>query len=283
MRPVLFYYGGHALYAYWLFFGLALLLGVLLSLHLASQRNLPFWRVWGTCLLAVIAGFFFARVGHVLFGSSLSDLADFRRGGEVSFTGIVSALIIACFSGRLLRLPVRDVMDAAAPSVFLAQGIQRIGCFFNGCCHGLVSDSVLAYTCPKLLSPEGDAIGTPAFLLHLEHGLVERGDPCSLPVFPIQLVSLALCCTIASAAVLLYRRRLLHGKLVWFCLLTYGLSRFAVQWFRPNYDGEGIMSGWNSGHAYSAAVVIAALLALLWPIVAKHGSSRHDRTTRKVD
>lgn len=36
------------------------------------------------------------------------------------------------------RPPLLRAMDVGAPSVVLGEGITRIGCFLNGCCHGVV-------------------------------------------------------------------------------------------------------------------------------------------------
>jgi len=262
MRPVLFIVGGQPLYSYWFFFGLGMLGAVLLALVLSKYRKLPFYKMWLLCFSAVFVAFIIARLSSVGFGMDIADTFDFSKGGEVSFGGLWSAFVVLAVGAKLFRLKTTDVLDVATPSVFLAQGIQRIGCFLNGCCHGPVSDSWLAYRCAKSISPAGDIVGTPCFMYHLELGFVSRGDASSLPVFPIQLLSSAICILMAGALAVLVVRSHLEGKLLWLSLLIYGLLRFVIQWYRPNYGG-GPLVGWNDGHTLSLITGVMGLLGLV--------------------
>ena len=74
----------------------------------------------------------------------LENLKDtFENGvslGGFSFFGavfLVSVLMIGF--GKLLKMPVKTSLDASAICVCAMIGTIRVGCFFNGCCGGLMT------------------------------------------------------------------------------------------------------------------------------------------------
>jgi len=275
MRPTMFTIGGHAVFSYWLLFGFAMLGGALLLLALGNGRELQFQRMWWVCLAAVLAAFVSARVGHLFFGTTLAESVDYSKGGQLSFGGLWGAAVALAIAARALRLRVSDVMDVAAPSVFLAGGIQRVGCFLGGCCHGPVSSSALACRFPKYLNPTGDIVGSPCFQSHLARGLVTQGDAYSLPVFPVQLVSSAIWILLAAVLVVLVVRGVLRGKLLWVSLIAYGAVRFVIQWYRPGYGGAGL-EGWNGGHTLSLVTFGAGLFGLVLSILLARTRGRRE-------
>ncbi len=263
MYPVLFELGGQPLYSYWFFFGLGMLLGVLTCLWLTGRRGLSFWRVWSVCFGAVIAAFACARVTFLYYDPGFDPLSALSQGGEVSFGGIFAALVAFIVLGKVVRLPLRDLLDAAAPAIFLAQAVQRIGCFCNGCCHGPVYDSVFSVRFPQIVNLQGEIIGTPCFQHHLALGSVDSSDLYSLPVVPMQVVSMAIGLLVAGVGVGLFLRGRLHGRLMWLSFALYGVLRFGTQWFRPNYDGNNLVWGWNTGHTFSLIMCLVGVSLLV--------------------
>lgn len=259
MCPVLFDVGGRTLYSYWFFYGLGMLAGVLLCIWLGRRRALPFGKLWLVCLLAVFAAFASARVAFVAFDPAFDPFDDLRHGGEVSFGAFAGALVVFAAAGALLRLPLRDLLDACAPSLFLAESIQRIGCYCNGCCYGPVYDSLLSVRFPKIINPDGDIIGTPCFVHHLATGIAQNTDLYSQPVIPIQFVSMGVALGVSVLGVILFRHRRFQGGVLWASLVLYGAARFGLQWFRPNYDADDGTFGWNIGHTASAAMFVVGL------------------------
>ena len=53
----------------------------------------------------------------------------------------------------------------------------------------------------------------------------------------------------------------LLGLLLALYFVLYGLSRFIIQWYRPNYDNNN-QSGWNSGHTVFGLIKDIALVIL---------------------
>lgn len=262
MRPVLFELGDNPIYGYWFFYGVGLLLAVCGAMWLSQLRGLPFWNMWWLLLLSVIGAFLGARLSYGLFDPNFDRYGDLRQGGEVSFGGILFAVGVALLWAWWKGMRIADVLDCGAPSVCLAQGVQRIGCFCNGCCFGPVADTPLSVCFPKYISSEGDIVGTPCFQHHLSIGIVERSAAVSLPVIPTQLLETGICCAIAGIAVWLFMKGKLKGQLMWGMFLAYGLFRFGLQWLRPNYDLDAARWGWNSGHTMALGMVVIGILGL---------------------
>ena len=251
MHPVLFELGGRSLYGYWFFYGLGMLLGALLCMWLGRRRSLPFWKMWTICVAAVLGAFFFARLSYLFFDPTFDVSSDLRSGGEISFGGLFGAALVFIATAALLRLPIRDVLDTCAPTIFLAQGIQRLGCFCNGCCQGPVSDSFLSVRFPKIINLEGEIIGSPCFIHHLATDLVDRADHYSLPVIPMQFVSMAVALTVAAVGTWMFLAGRFQGRLLWLSFATYGPLRFITQWFRPNYDRNN-----RGSHLYATTMTL---------------------------
>ncbi len=265
MSPVLLTLGGRPLYAYWFFYGLGLSVGAILYVTLVRRRGFAFRDGWGLALALVVCAFLGGRGAFYAYAKDFPLPYFFRLeyGGEVSFGAFGGALAAALAGGALRRLPAGDVLDPLAPALFAGEGIQRIGCFLNGCCYGVRWNGPGAVRFPKFLDVTGDIVGTSCFTDQMKLGLVDRTDAWSLPVFPIQPVMTVLGLGLAAAGVVLHRRGLFRGRILWLAFAAYGIVRFATQWFRPNYDFDGRTAGWNSGHTMSL-VMAAAGLALLF-------------------
>lgn len=259
MRPVLIELGGQPLYGYWFFYGLGMLLGSSLCIWLGLRRSLPFWKLWGVCVAAVLGAFFFARLSFIFFDPTFNVSSDLRQGGEVSFGGLFGAAAVFVTTAAFLRLPLRDMLDACAPSIFLAQGIQRLGCFCNGCCHGPVSESFLSVRFPKIINLQGEIIGSPCFVHQLTTGAVNRSDLYSLPVIPMQFVSMGIALTVAGIGAWMFLTGRFNGRLLWLSFAVYGPLRLITQWFRPNYDGDNAVAGWNIGHTASIGMFVIGI------------------------
>jgi len=262
MCRILFEFQGRPIYAYWFFYALGMFLAGFLGFYLAYRRSQKLLKVCILCLAMIIFAFAFGRLNAFCLKGTFSGFFDLRGGGQVSFGGVIGALFILIVLARILRLPTEDALDISACAIPVAQGIQRIGCFCHGCCYGPISNSILSVRFPKYTNSNGDIIGTPCFIHHLNLNLVEPSDTHSLPVFPIQLVAVAGCLLISGVCLWMLKQGKLKGRLLWFYFALYGAFRFTVQWFRPNYDGNNAVSGWNSGHTMSVAMLFIGIIFL---------------------
>lgn len=108
----------------------------------------------------VIAGFIgskllytLTRIKDIMADPSLVlSLSD----GWVVWGGIIGGLIGGYIYCRTHKMNFWKQIDLIIPSVALAQGFGRIGCFFAGCCYGVETTSVLGVVFPEgSLAPAG--------------------------------------------------------------------------------------------------------------------------------
>ena len=90
---------------------------------------------------------------------------------------------------------------------------------------------------------------------HVMHGI---------PVHPTQLYEVAGNLAIFAGLGVFYRRKRFDGQIFWLYVLSYGLLRFAVEFFRGDYDVHyfGVLT---IGHLIAGVMVAAALVSLSLP------------------
>jgi len=157
------------------------------------------------------------------------------------------------------KLDIRALGDSFAPAIPLGVGIGRIGCFMNGCCYGKVADGLpWAVEFPKLFSASKGIIGSPAFVDHMHHGLVESSSTSSLPVHPTQLYSVVVAWATAGLLFYLGRSTWCRGKLIWVYLGMYAATRFAIEFFRG--DNESVVLGLTISQVVGLLVLMGLAL-----------------------
>ena len=179
-------------------------------------------------------------LGAKLFG--VLSLLSFRLGlglpvsvhelvedsGIVFYGGMLFFLLSVNLSIRRFVLYKRaSSWGLAALIVPLFHGFARIGCYFGRCCYGIVMEG-------------------PFFARFFEHRL------------PVQLLESGFNFLLFMALLLLfYYRRKSRGKLVRVYLLSYGLFRFGIEFFR----GDALRGGFGP-LSFSQWVSLCVLLGL---------------------
>lgn len=99
--------------------------------RLAGRYGLPTEPIERAVLWAIPAGIVGARADFVLSHpgqfSSLGEVLQIWNGGLALFGGLIGAILVALLVLRHSRLPLRLILDVAAPAIALAIGIGRIG------------------------------------------------------------------------------------------------------------------------------------------------------------
>lgn len=168
-------------------YGVALMVGFLLSIMWAAQRALKSRAnpdiVLNCGFIAIIGGVVGARFMYVMHyweqfahhGSPVGILfaiVDVRKGGLEVYGGFIAvALAVWIYLWRWGH-SVRWYLDIMAPSAALGMGIGRIGCYLNGCCWGGV--------CHDLPWAVQFPFGSPAEMRQWEDRLPEAGLPKEL-------------------------------------------------------------------------------------------------------
>jgi phosphatidylglycerol---prolipoprotein diacylglyceryl transferase len=205
----LFTLWGRPVNLYLVFVALGALAALEIILHIGWERGIS----TGLCIAAWLVGFGALVLGGVVLPSWMQGVLPGQGHWSLSF--LVCALL---GEGSLILLQPKwrslapDLLDMLSPAVALGQSIGRLGCFAAGCCYG---------------SP---APGLPWAVTLVGSSSAERYP--GLPLHPVQLYEALGCLLIFLLLWSLRRRPGRRGKLLWLYLLSYGLLRFGLEFFR---------------------------------------------------
>ncbi len=123
--------------------------------------------------------------------------------------GVLGGFLFCCYK----KINFLSYFDLALPSVALAQGFGRIGCFLAGCCYGRPTDSTIGITFTN-----------------------SAYAPNGISLIPTQLISSAL--DFLHFFVLLYiaRHKKAEGQVGGFYLIFYSIGRFILEYFRGDME-----------------------------------------------
>lgn len=133
-------------------YGLMIAIGIFSAYFLAEYRakkiGLDAEAIFGLTCWAVVAGliggkvlYYITTIEEILKDPSLLlQVAD----GFVIYGSLIGGILGVVLYCRWKKLNCLSYFDLAVPSVALAQGFGRIGCFLAGCCYGRETDSACA-------------------------------------------------------------------------------------------------------------------------------------------
>ena len=157
-------------YAVMMASGYAVALAVVLWLaprRRVGDEGLDRGQIFDLFVVMLISSLLGAKIGHTLFeapghktadGRTIHTLVELLRedpwhwlrlgeGGYVWYGGMVGALAVAVWYFRSRpHLNALLYADAFAPAVMVGAAIGRVGCFMEGCCHGVPTSVPWAVT-----------------------------------------------------------------------------------------------------------------------------------------
>ena len=231
-------------------FGVFYLTGIILyfviSWRIARQYGLK-RRVWIAASVCYLVGMTVgAKLLFDLRHGSLDVPALFRAehyiqgglwGGLLAYLGLAVPMVLLLTRQRLAAL---DLVGLSTPVPWIA---AKLGCLFNGCCHGKPCSLPWAIT-----FPEG-----------------ARGAPAGIPSHPSQLYEVGIMLVLLLVFAMFGSDRWQGTKLLWF-LAIYGLGRAATDFLRGDAEGRlyfGLLS-LTQLLCLAAAIVACDLLILRW-------------------
>jgi len=141
MYPDLFKFGSITIHSYGVMIALAVVLCAwglskdAKALKISSETiyDLMFWTVaWGI----LGARIFYISLTWDYFSQNLLEMIMLQHGGLAWQGGFLGGALAGIWFLKRRKLPLRPMLDLAAPYIALGQSIGRIGCFLNGCCYG---------------------------------------------------------------------------------------------------------------------------------------------------
>jgi phosphatidylglycerol:prolipoprotein diacylglycerol transferase len=249
MHPVLFEAGRFTIYTYGVLLAAAYLLGLQFALVRARRRGLDADRVMDLGIYIIISALVGAKlllvvvdVGH--YWRNPGEILTVARSGGVFYGGLILAVIVALWYLRRHRLPMWTTTDVFAPGIALGHVVGRLGCLMAGCCYGRPTDVPWAITFTDTLAAKN------------------VGTPLDVPLHPTQLYEAG--AELLILAVLLateHKGRPFPGRTFWGYLLLYGISRFAIEFFRG--DPRGMVGAFSTSQFVSLVLVPLSLVMLI--------------------
>lgn len=223
-------------------YGLMIGLGVMAALLLGDYRSKKFGlngdHIYGMTFSAVILGFVAARILFIIteWESFLQNPIQYLAGaGFVVYGGIIGGFLTIYGFCKIKKIDMLAYLDLMIPSVALAQGFGRIGCFLAGCCYGRETDSVL--------------------------GVVFTNSdfaPNGVKVLPTQLFMAG--GDLLLMAILLWyaSKRPVRGRTSMLYLILYSIGRFIIEFLRN--DDRGTVGTLSTSQFIAIFTLAAGLL-----------------------
>lgn len=273
--------GPVGVHPYGLFMVLAFSSAFLLIHLLARRTGVNPDRLIPGYVAAAVGGMIGARLLYALAVDPVrtfsNPLSLFSGAGFAVYGGIIGGIVGVALFVRYAKLPVWRIADIAAPGVIIGMGVGRFGCFTAGCCHGAVAPRGDAAT-PLLAGvfPGGQlwVSSQLPFLtneFHSNAGNVVRHDLLDLPLYPTQLWSALVLCSLAGLLVWAWKNRRFDGQIAALTLMLEPPTRIFIETFRA--DHRGYVVSWP---------VSEAVAAWLPPGLAQAGAELGDATLTGV-
>ena len=207
MKNDLFSIGPLTIHSYGLMIALGILVCVFMGMYRARKYGYKDEAVLDIAIFGILSGFIGAKLLYVLveFDRFLENPMDVLGSeGFVVYGGIIVGALAGVLYCRIKKLPCWEYFDLLAPSIAVAQGFGRIGCFLAGCCYG---------------------------------------RPTGVPLIPTQLISSVGDFAIAGILLLYNKRNKKAGNVGILYMLLYGIGRFLVECLRSDDRGTvGMLS-----------------------------------------
>ncbi|WP_125154583.1 prolipoprotein diacylglyceryl transferase [Clostridium rectalis] len=224
MKPILFEIFGIKIYGYGAMIALGILSALLLLKHRIKNENYDEDSVFNMSVIAIISGVLGGKILYIITElKNISENPNILRNiqaGFVIYGAIIGGALSVYFYCKKKSWNFLRMFDIVIPSISLAQGFGRIGCFLAGCCYGK----------PTQLSIGVEFIKSPF-------------APNGVLIHPTQIYS-AIFDFVLTIILLWYdKKERKDGRIFALYTIIYGVGRIIVEYFRDDPRGNvGIFS-----------------------------------------
>lgn len=226
MKNELLTIGPFTVYGYGLMIAIGIVAGCLTAEYRARKQGLDSEQIFPMILWCLVGGFLCAKLLFWIteWKSIAQDpgfMMETLSSGFVVFGGIIGGILTGFLYCRIKGLIFFKYADVILPSVALAQGFGRIGCFLAGCCYGKETESFLSVTFQ-------DSVYAPNHVA----------------LIPTQLYSSGLDFLHFLLLLLIARNKKADGQVTACYLIFYSIGRFVIEFFRGDIirGSVGILS-----------------------------------------
>lgn len=226
MKNELLTIGPFTVYGYGLMIAVGIVAGCLVAEYRARRQGLDSEQIFPMILWCLLGGFLCAKLLFWIteWKSIVQDpgfMMETLSSGFVVFGGIIGGILTGVLYCRIRKLAFLKYADVILPSVALAQGFGRIGCFLAGCCYGKETNSVLSVTFQN-----------------------SAYAPNHVALIPTQLYSSGLDFLHFLLLLLIAHNKKADGQVTACYLIFYSVGRFVIEFFRGDIirGSVGILS-----------------------------------------
>ncbi|MBU3178906.1 prolipoprotein diacylglyceryl transferase [Clostridium estertheticum] len=239
MKPILFEFSFVKIYGY----GLMIMIGILSALCLLSCRSKKEQynedNVWDMAILTIICGVIGGKVMYIItdIKEVLQNPSVLKNVGNgfVIYGAILGGILGIYIYSKKKAWNTLSVLDLLVPSLPLAQGFGRIGCFLAGCCYGKVTSL-----------PIGVEFNNSLFA------------PANVHLIPTQIFSSIFDFMLALFLLWYDRRERKKGRVFSLYLIIYSVGRFLIEFLRD--DPRGNVAIFSTSQFISLFVLIIGAL-----------------------
>ncbi len=274
----LFSIGPVTVHSYGLFTAIGLLAALALATKRAPKKNLNGDICYGILFSGVIFGYLCSKLTYTFVEweaySSLvkSEIAanggSFFKNAGIAIKGLLSnsgfvvigglagGVIAAAVYCKIKKVRFLDYFDLCAPSISIAQGFGRIGCFMAGCCYGKETDSFLGVT--------------------FRHS---HFAPNNVKLMPTQLISSVGNFLIMAILIYVASKTVKKGLVASLYMILYSVGRFLVEFLRN--DARGTIGKLPTSQFFSIFIFAGGILFLVWAL--KHNEPEEPVVTEEAE
>lgn len=203
--------------------GIGVAVAMIVAMFRAGKYGMDKEVVLDIGMLCLVGGFLGAKILFFIVEFQNITVNNFREkltSGFVLYGGIIGGFLCAYVYCLRKKVNILQYSDLLLPSVSIAQGFGRIGCFLAGCCYGRKTDSILG-----VIFPAGSIA------------------PSGVKLLPTQLFSSVGDFLLAFLLLILAKNIKTEGYISGLYLLLYGVGRYIIEILRDDPRGNiGIMS-----------------------------------------
>lgn len=217
MKNELLKIGSFTIYGYGLMIGIGILAAYLCTEYRAKKKNLQQDLIYSLAMWCVVGGLLGAKLLYYIttINEIIKDPKILLQVGDgfVVYGGIIGGIFAGFLYCKKKKLNFLEYFDLVMPSIALAQGFGRIGCFLAGCCYGLETNSPLH------------------IIFHSS-----KLAPNNVALLPTQLISSGLNFIHFFILIIFANRKKANGQVAALYLILYSAGRFILEFYRGDLE-----------------------------------------------
>ena len=247
MHNDLFHIGKITIHGYGTMIAIGVLAAIAVAIWRCKKKDINPEPVLDLVLIGLIGGFAGGKLLFIIveilsngWSSFIQNPKAYLGGsGFVVYGGIICAVVTGVIYFKIKKTDFLTYWDMIMPSVSIAQGFGRIGCFLAGCCYGAVTDSPIGVVFPS---------GSLA--------------PAGVKLWPTQLMMSAGNFIIAGILILASTKLKKRGQIGSLYLILYAIGRFGIEFLRN--DHRGAVGVFSTSQFISLFIVVIGIGLFIW-------------------